>query len=280
MSDIVEFLTDCGRLVQGSLYDPKTEDAEGNTLTIKKGANAGQQRYDYFFSIAIPKKTAHWKDTKWGELIWNVGQQAFPKGQANSSGFFWKITDGDSDIPNGNEIPPSSRPGFKGCWVIRFKSCFAPQIWNPRTKTYITEKNFINLGDYIQVFGFVLGNKSTQSPGVFINPRYIAFQGYGERILLGKNINEVEFDTGVPEQASLTPLNMEVHEMPQVISESTVDIKPYPQILEIPTPPTPPLSVQKPIKQLTEKANGASYESLIALGWTDKSLIEYGLMLG
>lgn len=55
-----------------------------------------------------------------------------------------------------------------------------------------------------------------------------------------------------------------------------------PPVAAPPTPPTPPVPVAAPpapVRKLTEKAAGATYEQLIAKGWTDKMLIEHGLML-
>lgn len=51
---------------------------------------------------------------------------------------------------------------------------------------------------------------------------------------------------------------------------------PTPPAAVVPPPPPAPPTAQK---QLTEKAQGQTYESLIAAGWTDATLIENGLML-
>jgi len=64
----VNITSPVGRLVAGSLYDAQDKDAEGKPLVIKNGPNAGQQRVDFFFAVAIPKESGHthWAQTDWG----------------------------------------------------------------------------------------------------------------------------------------------------------------------------------------------------------------------
>jgi hypothetical protein len=82
MSTKQEILTPVGRLVQGSLYNPNTTDAENRPLVFKSGANAGQPRVDYYFGLAIAKQgEQHWSQTEWGAKIWALGNAAFPNGQ-------------------------------------------------------------------------------------------------------------------------------------------------------------------------------------------------------
>jgi len=43
--------------------------------------------------------------------------------------------------------------------------------------------------------------------------------------------------------------------------------------------PVPPQAPAAPVHQMTAAANGATYEQMIAAGWTDESLIQNGMML-
>jgi len=63
-----EFTTPPGRLVTGSVYQPRTKDNLGGPLTIKTGPNAGQPRVDYNFGVAIPKTPGctHWSSESVG----------------------------------------------------------------------------------------------------------------------------------------------------------------------------------------------------------------------
>lgn len=291
MSTRVDLLTPVGRLVQGSLYNGANTDAEGRPLIYKTGPNMGQPRVNYWFSVAVAKQgEQHWNQTEWGVKIWNVGQAGFPQGQANSPHFAWKIIDGDSNIPNTQGNKPCDNEGFPGNWILKFSGSFAPSLYNENGTLPLTEPNAIQLGDYVQVYGYVEDNKSSQQPGVYLNHSMIARAGYGQRIIAGADPKSVGFGgSPLPAGASLTPIAsfappvasavppvMAPVAAPAPIAPAPVAapvVPPaYPQIL---TPPAPPVAA----KVLTEKANGASYEQLIAVGWTDDLLVQQGMMI-
>jgi hypothetical protein len=287
MSTRIDLLTPVGRLVQGSLYNGATTDAENRPLVYKTGPNMGQPRVNYWFSLAVPKGAEqHWNQTEWGAKIWNVGQAGFPNGAANSPHFAWKLIDGDSVIPNTQGNKPCDNEGFPGNWILKFSGSFAPSLFNENGTLPLTEPNAIQLGDYVQVYGYVEDNKSTQQPGVYLNHSMIARSGYGQRIIAGADPKSVGFGASpLPAGASTTPLASFAAPVvpvaplatvpavtPAAIAPAPVAVPPaYPQIL---TPPSPIAA-----KVLTEKANGASYEQLIAVGWTDALLIQQGMMV-
>ncbi len=281
MSQRENILTPVGRLVQGSLYDPNTTDAENKPLVIKTGAQAGQPRVDFFFALAIPKgPEKHWAETSWGQKIWTVGQSGFPQGQANALTFAWKIKDGDSNVPNRVGKKPCDQEVLPSHWILNFSSSFAPSIVNEDGSMYILDKDFVNLGDYIQVAGSVADNGSLQQPGVFLNHSHVAFVRYGKRIIVGVDPKTIGFgqNTVIPPGASLTPLGQ--GSLPQDLRtplgntfvappQTTQAPPPYTSIL---TPPPAPVRVMLPA------ASGNTYEQLIAAGWTDQLLVQHGMM--
>ncbi len=278
MSNSVSLLTPVGRLVQGSLYRVSTTDAQGNLKVYKTGTNKGQPRSDYFFAIAIAKNGAHWETTEWGMKIKLAGTTAWPDGQYNVPTFKWKITDGDSAIPNQKGIAPCSKEGYPGHWVLNFSSTFQPTILNRDGTGIITEKDFINPGDYIQIAGTVSGNNATLNPGVYLNPSHVAFSAYGPRITSAFEVDPKTLGFGqspLPQGASLTP----VAAMTQVPGPAvaTVVPPPYPQILQPQVAP-PPAAASR--KQLLPHVTDGTYESYIAAGWTDQTLIQHGKMAG
>lgn len=306
MSNRTELLTPVGRLVQGSLYEPQTTDAENRPLVYKSGPNAGQNRVEFYFAIAIPKGgEQHWAQTVWGAKIYAVGQAGFPNGQFNSPTFAWKIKDGDSAIPNRAGRKPCDCEGFPGHWVLSFSSGFAPQILNADGTQQILEPNAINLGDYIQVFGSVNDNESQQQPGVFLNHSMVALAGYGKRIFVGADPKSVGFGAGVslPAGASLTPVAqgfnpaptqaatphslppMPANAAPMPASAAPLPTAPAPHygILNPPAPavpaPAPALAPVAPVRTMTAQANGLTYEQYKASGWSDEQLIQHGYML-
>lgn len=201
-------LTPIGRLVAGSVYTANDKDYQGNPLTIKTGPNMGQPRIEYFFALAIPKQgERHWAETPWGNLIWTVGHQAFPHGEAQRPDFSWKIIDGDSTIPNKRNVTPVSKPGYAGHWVLNFSSSFAPKLYNANGTQQLVEPNAIQPGYYIQVAGTVDGNKNSANPGVYLNHSMVALAAYGEVINLGPDPTQVGFGNApLPPGASAAPV--------------------------------------------------------------------------
>ena len=300
-------LTPVGRLVRGSLYRGNDKDAEGRPLVVKSGPNAGQARLDFFFALAIPKgPEAAWWDTEWGKVILSVGAACFPRVYTTPS-FSWKVTDGDSQVPNKRGRKPCENEGYPGNWVVGFSSGFAPKIFNKDGTAPIVEPDAVKLGYYIQVFGSVDGNGSDQQPGVFLNHSMVSLQAYGTEIVVGPDAAAVGFGgAALPAGASATPpagafagpAQMPAQmpampgtpaampampsmapgaavAMPAMPGAPTV-VTPNPAILTPPAPPAPPAA---PARRMTAAAGGYSYDDLIRGGWTDATLIAQGLML-
>jgi hypothetical protein len=202
-----------GRIVMGSLYDPNTTDAEGKPLTIKSGPNAGQNRVNYFFALAIPKGSEpHWAHTPWGQIIWAVGNQAFPQA-AQAQDFSWKIIDGDSRQPGklfkGKPgKPPCENEGWPGHWILKFSGGFAPKVYVQEGAGYVqaTQKDFCKPGYFVEVAFSVEGNSSQTQPGVYLNHSMVCFRGYGQEIQFGPDVASAGFGASpLPAGASMTP---------------------------------------------------------------------------
>jgi hypothetical protein len=277
MSNSANILLPVGRLVLGSLYKGQDKDAEGRPLVVKTGAGAGQPRLDYFFGLAIPKGAEqHWNQTAWGQKIWEIGQRGFPNGQANAPTFAWKVTDGDSQVPNRKGNKPCDREGYRGNWVLSLSSGFAPKVYRIGASggaELWPEADAVNLGDYVEVHANVADNGSLQQPGIYLNHNMVCFRGYGPRIVVGPNPNEVGFGaSALPPGASATPAGSAFAPAPQV---------PAPVPVAPPQPPVVPnaaFMAPPPVRQMLPAANGVPYESYIASGWTDAQLVQHGYM--
>ena len=210
MSKATEILTPVGRLVQGSPFEPQTLDAEGRPLVIKSGPNAGQPRQSYFVALAIPKS-----DPGVNLLyatIASMARAAFPQyfdaaGNCNNPKFAFKVTDGDSQVPNTKGRKPCDQEGFPGCWVFKFNNGFAPKCYKNGAEL-ITNPEEIKCGYYVRIYATITGNESQQQPGVFLNVSMIQLVGYGEEIVFGPDAKEVFGATpaALPAGASATPL--------------------------------------------------------------------------
>lgn len=207
-----ELQTPVGRLVQGSLYEGSTTDAENKPLVVKTGPNQGQPRVSFFFAVAIAKGAEqHWAQTTWGQKILAVGQSCFPQAY-QSPAFAWKVTDGDSTIPDKKGRAPASREGFPGNWILRFSGGFAPKVHQfiaPGNVPLMPEKDAVKLGDFVEVLGNVDGNDSANQPGLYLNHQLVCFRGYGPRITVGPDANSVGFGAApLPPGASATPIGV------------------------------------------------------------------------
>lgn len=208
----IEILTPVGRLVQGDCFEPQTTDAEGKPLVVKNGPNAGQPRVEYFMAIAVPKTDPGWAEL-WGK-IHGAARQAFPslfdaQGNCINPKFAFKVTDGDSQVPNSRGTKPCDREGFPGHWILNFSGGFAPKCYTKGGAAQIINPEELKRGYFIRIYGTVKGNGSQQQPGIFLNHSMVELCGYGEEIHSGPDGAAVFGGApagNLPAGASSTPL--------------------------------------------------------------------------
>lgn len=191
MTDRIDFITPVGRWVQGSLTTPNTTTVTGEPLTVKKpGANFGQPREEFWVKIAILKT-----DPGWPAFYALAVQAAREKhshlvaenGACSDPNYSWKITDGDSTIPNRSGVRPCDREGFPGCWIVKLSTGLgAPRLYSrlpdPNGPVREVLASQAKTGDYIRVIGSVANNHPSQTPGIFINLGDVELIAYGEAI--------------------------------------------------------------------------------------------------
>lgn len=288
------FTSPIGRLVWGSTSKPQTKDADNKPLVIKTGPQAGQPTQRYAFGLAIAKgPETHWNQTPWGALIWNTAIAAWPQGQTGAPSFAWKVTDGDSTVPNKRNNKPCDQEGYKGHWILSFSSSFAPKTYNA-TGTEPVPADSIKTGFYVQVAGSVAGNDSTQNPGVYLNHSMVALAGFGPEIVSGPDPTAAGFGagvaapagmsavpvaglpTGAPAPVAAVPLPVAA---PAVPLPAPTPVVPSPAILAPPpiaaAPPPPPAG---PV--VTAKAGaGVKWSDMVAKGWTEALAREHGMII-
>lgn len=287
MAQRIDFTTPVGRLIGGSLYKGRTTDSKGQPRKYTSGPKVGQDKpATYDFGVAIPKVPGqtHWSQTEWGAKIYQAGRDAHPNFVQNPA-FAWKITDGDSQVLNKNNRRPCDNEGYPGNWVLWFSSAVPPQIWNANGTERITQDGAVKPGYYVQVFGNATGNTG-DTPGIYLNHQMVALSAYGPEIVTGADVSEAGFGVGVqlPPGASSVPtaaLPPTAAPMPAatVLPPAVPVVAAPPPVPTIPVIPNPAaLGIPAP-HVMTAKAQGHSYETLIANGWTDTMLREQGLML-
>lgn len=288
-----------GRIVWGSLYDPKTKNFEGQPLVFKTGPDAGKPRNEYSFGVAIPKTAGqHWATSEWGKVLWQVGHTVAGNAGQNKD-FAWKVSDGDSQEV-GKRGRPCDKPGYAGHWIVAFSSAFAPRVVNGVSGNFeaLDQVGFVNPGDYVQVAGSVKSNMSVGNPGLLINHSVVCFSGYGERIHVGVDASQLGFQTGGAAGAQATP---PAAAMPASVTAPPVPgapaAAPLPPAVAAPAAPVAPTVVQPnasfappvpgapvpPVpaaRVMLPAANGATYDAMKAAGWTDEQLVQHGMMQG
>ena len=295
----VELTTSPGRFVFGDLYEPETEDFDGNRMKIKNGPDAGKDTQLYVIGLALPKTAAHWgSEPGWGQTIWAAGHAAFPGGEAQRPDFSWKIYDGDSTViptKSKSKVRPCDREGWKGCWVLRLQSAFAPAIYNaltnPENPVPMNDKDAVRPGHVIQVVGTVKGNTGS-SPGVYLNHNAVGLRAYLPEIVTRGVDVKGKFGGAVPAGASTMPAAVAMPApapsaapapspaipapLPAVAAPPTA-VVPAPAIMGIPTvaaaPPPPaaaPAAPPAPVARPPHK--GIAYAAYVAQGWTDAQL--------
>ncbi len=322
MTTAVQVLLPVGRLVGGDAYSPRTKDNNGNLLTIKKGPDAGKPRVDYGLAIAIAKTPGHraWWETQWGLEIYQAANAANPQAVALAVGelqagrdpgkfFSFKITDGDSTMPNGKGKKPCDNEGYPGHWVLWLGSSYAPRIVTADGSKPILEPGAVKRGYFVQAYITVKGNESADSPGVYLNHGYVALSGYGPEISSGPDPTQIGFGGALPAGASAVPVttmntpapgapapavglppppgapvNVAAPVLPPVTA-----VVPHAAILAPQTAPPPPPVAAAPVVPvvpvvpavpvMTAKAAGATFEQFKANGWTEDQLRQNGYIV-
>lgn len=273
----LDFTTPVGRLVGGSIYEPKTTDHEGKPLVVKTGPNAGQPRVSYDYALALPKVPGqtHFSQHSFFAPIWAFGHAAYPQGQAQIASFAWKVIDGDSTVPNKSLKRPCDNEGYPGHWVVWFSSGTPPTVWNSDGTAQILEAGAVKNGFFVQVQGNVAPNNSEQSPGLYWNHFRVALAAYGPEISYGPSVGEAGFGQGVqlPAGASTAPVAA-------AFNPAAPPPPPVPGTPPAPAPLAPPPPLPAPVSaggQPTPLGLTVDLAAMRAGGqWTEALLVQHG----
>ncbi len=101
-----------------------------------------------------------------------------------------KVIDGDGFDDKGQ--PFSANEGWAGCWVVKCSNGFAPKVyeWTPSgwQETVHTGRT-VKCGDYVTVSGNCESNKSTESPGMYMNFDTVSFEQEGAFIASSNSVD-------------------------------------------------------------------------------------------
>lgn len=263
-----------GRLVGGHPMTQRTviDDKTKLPRTQSDGVTPLMQSY---IGVAIAKTPGvDWKQTDWGQAMYQAAVAGWPNGEYNSPTFAWKVTDGDSAVPNTSGNKPCDREGYPGHWVVNCQTsipikCYHVGKYDPTQQ--IQNTNEIKPGDYCRVQLNVVANTPSKSPGIYVNPSLFELSRAGVEIILSGGPSAAEAFGGT--QAQLPP-NAQVSTQvpaPQVQEQQTV--VPAPDFLNpqagagaVPEPPAPPAP---PVEKFNVNGQVFTREALVAAKWTD-----------
>jgi len=313
-----------GRMVQGDVHkaQPQRKDQRTGALKFRKD---GSPDCPFYVALAIPKDPAKrlvipgvpdydsqralidqdartsWPQFFTGQRPPNVQFDLALPADCNNPKFANKIIDGDGYDDQGK--PYSRYDGWAGCWVIKFQNGYAPsvQAWvvnhvdpmRPGAAPYTGWLDFdkmgraVKCGDYISVGGSCESNKSTESPGMYMNFDTIGFEQEGELIVQsgGVDANEALGSRGgaapagnaapaatPAAPAAGAPTSPTAAPYDGYRAPTTAGAAPTPPVTAT-TPPPPPAG-----PQMTAAAQ-YTYDQYKASGWTDDQLRAGGLMV-
>lgn len=194
-----------GRIVWGHPGKPKPATDNRNQPKIGKD---GQQMMETSFGLAIP-------EADFIAIVEPVMHAEMSKGYPNGapSNFSWKITR-PTEVDN-NGKPYNEREGYAGHVVLAVSTTLEPPgiFRHDGTKWQQMQPDEIKCGDYVQAeinFKVNVPTDRTHTSSLYVNPRAIAFAGYGSAIQTGFHANpEQAFGSGpppLPPGASATPV--------------------------------------------------------------------------
>jgi len=196
-----QFFTGTGILLQGDPFRANTT-GFGN-VPLKDG------RVEYFCAVGFPKDQP--AATGFNELWATMQQvaQTHPNAAqyipAGFAGFHWKMEDGDAPQHAG-------KTGWKGCWVIKFKNGFQPQVFDENRNAVPSPYNDVldqegklvsqtqkpgvahpfPCGHFVRVMCAIKPNKSAPpQSGLYLNFNMIQRVGYGTPIYSGPDYGQV-----------------------------------------------------------------------------------------
>lgn len=277
-NEYYDFLTPVGRYVSGSMTEPNTTDFYGEPLVVKSGPNKGQPTQRFFFGLAITKDNPRWASLY--KLIYDTAVLGFPNlfdAQRNclNNDFAFKITDGDSNIPNAKGNLPCEKQGYPGHWILKFSGTQQPKCYDMNHRELVGDdlKEQLKRGYFIRVQGSVSANGEMTKPGVYINYGAVQLCGYGDEIRGGVDPHEVFAEAPqLPPGASATPV-APAGGMPGAPSESETTSAPPPAD-NTPGPPPPAQNAPPIVTKYLYQNVEYTKEQLLASGWDENQILK------
>lgn len=296
-------------MIRRQVKDQKTKE-------IKYQTDGKTPREEIYVAMAVPKTpgVADWKMTEWGRILHSAAIGGFPAGEHARPDFAYKVTDGDSTIPNKKGKKPCDQEGWPGHWIIHCKTEMGVRchhLGKYQAHEVIQNHNEIKTGDYGRLRVDVTDNSPSQSPGIYINPVLFSLDRAGPQIIsngpdaedvFGNEGGVAGAPTGEPQmtakangvpysefirqgwqRADIIAQGYAVEPAPVAPPPTTVPQAPQAAVAAPPPPNVVPAhdlipNHRTPAQRMLPTAGGATYESFIQGGWTEAQMIAQGYM--
>ena len=179
----IDGVTPVGRLVSGAIFTPTDKGFEGVKLETPV----------YYAQLAIPKGSPGLQGVF--DDLRAAASRGFPNGEHTRQDFSWKFKDGD--MPQN-----SQKPGWAGCYVLTFRSQFAPSAIVDSNFQEIIDPQRLRTGYQVRISYSVVGNGKPSTPGIYLNLQMIQLVAEDEIITTGPDPKEVFAGAAAPLQQS------------------------------------------------------------------------------
>ena len=296
-----------GRLVQGDAHkmfpvtDNKTKQPKLNrdgsprhqafvALAIPKAPNArlvipGNPSYEEQKALLDAAAKAAWPNYFTGQRAPGLQYAANLAPDCTKPDFANKVIDGDGYDSDGQ--PFANNEGWAGCWVVKCSNGFAPKVyswtasgWQETVHSGVT----IKCGDYVTVSGTCVSNRSSDSPGMYMNFDTVAFEQEGQFIASASSVdpNAALGQRGAP---AIPPAHAPAGTPPAPAAAPAATAgAPAPGTPSAPTAPAysgyreEPAAPPAPAGPQMTAAAQFTYDQYKASGWSDDQLRANGLM--
>jgi hypothetical protein len=192
----------------------------------------------------------------------------------NAPTFAWKITDGDSAIPNKKGKLPRDRDGYAGCWVLHFSSGTVSRCYQRNDQGALVECDpaLVKTGYYARIAGNACGNDSATNPGIYLNHNMVEMVAFGPEIVSGPDANDAfGAPAALPPGASMTPVALAPAAAPAAPAPVAAPVAP------VTTPHTaflagPPPAAPAADRYIHPGGGVFTRDQLVAAKWTDAQI--------
>ena len=177
MTNYYEGVSPTGRLVAGNPFSPTT-----------KGHGGKEVAPHYFIQVAFPKMSPQLPEL-WANQT-AAAREYFSEDVLSRPDFSWKRADGD-------DIKYTDREGWKGCWIITFKTGgdYPPRgIYGMKNEQLLSPSD-IKRGYQVKVAYSVRPNNNNDKPGVFMNFSMVKLIALDKEIVVGPQASTVFGET-------------------------------------------------------------------------------------